>query len=140
MNPPSLQGKLLSICFVSVLVTWVSFANIARESRTGALIMLETHVTISSLIFHLILILVLRLISFMDLNIAHMVLAPERTTLCPNALVTTHILIVVIVSHITMVFLLEGLPLTLSSDTWMVHVFPVVVLILMVQRVRCKRP
>jgi hypothetical protein len=50
--------------------------------------MLETHIVMSSLIFCLILILVIRLTSFMDLTITHMVLVHERTTLCLDALVT----------------------------------------------------
>jgi hypothetical protein len=79
--------------------------------------MLETHIVMSSLIFCLILILVLCLTSFMDLTIAHMVLVHERTTLYLNALVTAHVLIVVIVSRVGPVFLLEGLTLTLSTDT-----------------------
>jgi hypothetical protein len=70
--------------------------------------MLETHIVMSSLIFHFILTLVLRpalllvfcLISLIDLTITHMVLVHKRTTLCINALVTTHVLIVVIVSHV----------------------------------------
>jgi hypothetical protein len=79
--------------------------------------MLETHIVMSSLNFCLILILVLCLTSFMDLTIAHMVLVHERTTLYLNALVTAHVLIVVIVSRVGPVFLLEGLTLTLSTDT-----------------------
>jgi hypothetical protein len=51
----------------------------------------------SLLIFYLILLLVLRLISFMDLTIAHMVLVHKRIALCLDALVTAHVLIVVIV-------------------------------------------
>jgi hypothetical protein len=105
--------------------------------------MLETHIMMSSLISCLILILVLRLIlslvlclvhllalclvSLKDLTITHMVLVQERTTLCLDTLVMTHILIVVIVLHVSMVFLLEGLTLTLSRDTWTVHVFRIVV-------------
>jgi ABC-type antimicrobial peptide transport system permease subunit len=54
----------------------------------------------SLLIFCLILILMPRLISFMDLTIAHMVLIEERIALCLDALVTTHVLIVVIIPHI----------------------------------------
>jgi hypothetical protein len=92
----------------------------------------------SSLIFCLVLILVLCHTSFMDLTIAHIVLVHERTTLCLDALVTAYILIVVIVSHVGMAFLLEGLTLTLSLDTWMVHIFPVMVHIPLVQKVRCK--
>jgi hypothetical protein len=34
-------------CFVAVLVTWVSFASDARELRSGALSMLETHIVMS---------------------------------------------------------------------------------------------
>jgi hypothetical protein len=73
--------------------------------------MLETHILMSSLIFclvltlvlHLTLLLVLCLISLMDLTIAHIVLVHERTTLCIDALVMTHILIVVIISCIELV-------------------------------------
>jgi hypothetical protein len=79
------------------------------------------------------------LTSFMDLTIAHMILVHERTTLLLDALVTTHILIMVIVFHVGMVFLLDGLTPALSPDTWIVHVFPIVVLIPLVQRVKCKR-
>jgi hypothetical protein len=92
--------------------------------------MLETHIVMSSLIFCLDLILMFRLtftlvlrltllhalfLSFlMDLTIAHMVLVHERTALSLNALVTTHVLVVVIVFHVGLVFLLEGLIPTLS--------------------------
>jgi hypothetical protein len=99
--------------------------------------MLETHIVMSSLIFrlvltlvlHLTLLLMLCLISLMDLTITHMVLIRERIALHLDALVTAHILIVVIVSRVGTVFPLEGLTLTLSPDTWTVHVFPVMVLI-----------
>jgi hypothetical protein len=83
--------------------------------------MVETHIMMSSLICHLILILVfhlsrtlvlrlaflheLCLASLMDLTIAHMVLVLERTTLCLDALVTAHVLIMVTVPHIGPVFL-----------------------------------
>jgi hypothetical protein len=67
-----------------------------------------------------------------------MVLVYEGTLLCLDALVTTHILIVVIVSHVGLVFLLEGLTLTLSRDIWTVHVFPVVVHMPLGQMVKCK--
>jgi hypothetical protein len=97
----------------------------------------------SSLIFHLILPLVLCLahllrlclVSLIDLIIAHMVLVHERITLCLDALVTANVLITVIVLRVGMVFLLEGLTRALS----LVHIFHVVVLIPLVQRVRCKR-
>jgi hypothetical protein len=62
----------------------------------------------------------------------------ERIALCLDALVMAHVLIVVIVSHVGPIFLLEGLTPTLSVDTWTVHVFPVVVLVPLVQRLRCK--
>jgi hypothetical protein len=76
----------------------------------------------SFLIFHLILtlmlcfalLLILCLISLLDLTITHMVLGHERIVLCLDALVMTHVLIVVIVFHVGLVFLLEGLTLTLS--------------------------
>jgi hypothetical protein len=42
-------------------------------------------------------------------------------------LVTAHVLIVVIVSRVGTVFLLEGFVLALSLETWMVHVFPIMV-------------
>jgi hypothetical protein len=54
-------------------------------------------------------------------------LVHERTALSLDALVTAHVLIVVIVSLVGLVFLLEGLTLTLSQDIWTTHVFPVVV-------------
>jgi hypothetical protein len=129
-----------------MLVTWMSFALVTRELRRCALIMLETHIVMSSLIFCLILtlvlhlthLLVLRLVSLMDLTITLMVLVHERTALCLDTLVTAHVLIVVIISRVGMVFLLESLTPALNPNTWMVHVFPVVVLIPLVQRLRCK--
>jgi hypothetical protein len=113
--------------------------------------MLETHIMMSSLISHLVLILifclthtlmlcltlfhvlclalhlVLCLSSLMDLTIDHMVLVHERTVLCLDALDMAHVLIVVIISRIALVSLLEGLTLTLSRDTWTVHAFLVMV-------------
>jgi hypothetical protein len=94
--------------------------------------MLKTHIMMSSLMFSLILILMLcltftlmlllalshvlcltlllglRLSSLMDLTIAHMVLSHERTALSLDALVTTHVPIVVTISRIGLVFPLEG--------------------------------
>jgi hypothetical protein len=124
----------------------MSFASVAGELRRGALTILETHMVMNSLIFclvltlvlHLALLLMLCLISLMDLTIAHMVLVHERTTLCLNTLVTAHALIVVIVSRVGLVFLLEGLILTLSQDTSRVHIFPVVAHVPLGQMVRCK--
>jgi hypothetical protein len=138
--------KLLFACFVAVLVTWMSFASVERGLRRDVLSMLETRIMMSSLSFHLVLTLVLRLAlllvlclsSLMDLTIAHMVLVHERTALCLDALDMAHVFIVVIVFHIGMVFLLEGLTITLSRDTWTVHVFLVVVHVLLGQMVKCK--
>jgi hypothetical protein len=116
----------------------MSFASGGRELRGGVLSMLETHIVMSSLIFRLFLILmfhlaftlvllialchvlclavllVLRLSSLIDPTIAHMVLVHERTALSLDALVTAHVLIVVIVSRIGLAFPLEGLFPTLS--------------------------
>jgi hypothetical protein len=72
----------------------------------------ETHIMMSFLIFRLALslvlcltlLLVLCLSSLMDLTIAHMVLVHERTTLSLDALVTAHVLIVVIVSRAGLFF------------------------------------
>jgi hypothetical protein len=116
--------------------------------------MLETHIMMSFLIcrlvlilvFHLALTLVLRLALFhvlclsslMDRTIAHMVLVHERTALSLDALVTAHVLIVVIVSRVGLIFLLEGPSPTLSRDTWTVHAFPDVVHVPLDQVVRCK--
>jgi hypothetical protein len=76
--------------------------------------------------------------SLMYLTIAHMVLVHERTALSLDAFVTAHVLIVVIVSHVCLVFPLEGPSPTLSRDTLMVHAFPVVVHVPLDQVVRCK--
>jgi hypothetical protein len=84
------------------------------------MIVLETRIVMSLLIFRLILPLVLRLISFMDLTITHMVLVHERIILCLDALVMAHVLIMVIVSFVGTIFLHEGLTLALSQDIWMV--------------------
>jgi hypothetical protein len=132
----------------------MSFASDVRKLRGGSLSMLETHIVMSSLIFRLILTLIFHLVftlvlclarlhvfclsSLMDLTVAHMVMAHERTALSLNALVTTHVLVVVIVFHVGQVFLLEGPSPILSRDTWTVHVFPVVVHVPLGQVVRCK--
>jgi hypothetical protein len=143
--------KFLFVCFVAVLVTWMSFASGGRELRGGVLSMLETHIVMNLSIFRLILILMfrlaftlvlllapshvlclaplleLRLSSLMDPTIAHMVLVHERTALSLDALVTAHVLIVVTTSRVGLVFLLEGPFPTLSQDTWTINAFPVVV-------------
>jgi hypothetical protein len=124
--------------------------------------MLKTHIVMSSLMFRLSIILIFHLAltlelllalshvlclalllvfclsSLMDPTIAHMVLVHERTALSLDALVTTHVLIVVIVSRVGLVFPLEGPSPTLSRDTWMVHAFPIVVHVTLGQVVRCK--
>jgi hypothetical protein len=116
--------------------------------------MLETHIVMSSLISRLVLILVfclartlvlcltlllmLCLSSLMDLTFSHMVLVHERTALSLDALVMAHVLVVLIISRVGLIFLLEGPTPTSSRDTWMVHVFPVVVHIPLGQVVRCK--
>jgi hypothetical protein len=100
----------------------MSFASSVRELRVNVLIMLETHNAMSFLIFRLTISLTLCLTfllvpclgSLMDLIITHMVLDHERTALSLDVLVMTHILIVVIISHVGLFFLLEGLTLTLS--------------------------
>jgi hypothetical protein len=136
----------LFTCFVVMPVTWMSFASSTRGLRGCALIMTETHIVMSFLIFRLALsltlflalLLMLCLSSLMDLTIAHMVLVHERITLCLDVLITAHTSIVVIVSHIGLVFLLEGLALTLSRDTWVVHIFPIVAHVPLDQIMRCK--
>jgi hypothetical protein len=108
----------------------MSFASDGSELGGGMLSMLETHIMMSSLIFRLVLILMFRLAftlvlclalshvlclsSLMDPTIAHMVLVHERTALSLDALVTAHVLIVVTVSHVGLVFPLEGPSPTLS--------------------------
>jgi hypothetical protein len=54
------------------------------------------------------------ILTLMELTITHMVLVHKRTTLWLDALDTTHILIMMIVSHVGLVFSLELLTLTLS--------------------------
>jgi hypothetical protein len=116
--------------------------------------MLETHIVMSSLISHLVLILMFRfaftlvlrltllhmffLSSLIDLTATHIVLVHKRTALSLDTLVMAHVLVVVIVFHVGLVFLLEGPTPTLSRDTWMVHVFPIVVHVPLGQVVRCK--
>jgi hypothetical protein len=113
--------------------------------------MVETHIVMSLLIFRLVLILMFRLAltlmlllapshvlcltlllmlclsSLMNLTITHMVLVHERTALSLDALVTTHVLIMVTIYRVGLVFLLKGPFPTLSRDIWTVHAFPIVV-------------
>jgi hypothetical protein len=124
----------------------MSFASGAKGLRRDTLIMLETHIVMRFLIFRialslalcLALLLMLCLSSLMNLIITHMVLVHERTALSLNALVTAHVLIVVIISRVGQFFLLENLTLTLSCDTWMVHIFPIVVHVSLGQVMLCK--
>jgi hypothetical protein len=161
-KPLSRERKLLFVCFVAVLVTWMSFASGGRELRGGVLSILETHIVMSLLIFRLVLILMfclaftlvlllvlshvfclaLLLVFCLSLlmypTIAHMVLVHERTALSLDALVTIHVLIVVTVSRVGPVLPLEGPSSTLSRFTWTVHAFPVVVHVPLGQVVRSK--
>jgi hypothetical protein len=124
--------------------------------------MLETHIVMSCLMFHLSLILVFHLAltlklllalshvlcltlllvlclsSLMDPTITHMVLVHKRTALSLDALDTVHVLIVVIIFRVGLVFPLEGPFPTLSRDIWTVHAFPVMVHVSLGQVVRCK--
>jgi hypothetical protein len=76
-----LREEAFVCMFVAVLVTWMSFAFRIRDLRGGPLSMLETHIVMSYLIFHLVLTLMLHLTllhvlflnSLMDLTIAHIV-------------------------------------------------------------------
>jgi hypothetical protein len=143
---------LLFACFVAVRVIWMSFASDGRKLRGGMLSMLETHIVMSSLICHLILMfrLVLTLVLhfalfhvlclslLIDLTIAHMVLVHERTALSLDALDTAHVLIVMIVSRVGPVSLLEGLTLTLSRDIRTTHIFPIMVHVPLGPMVSCK--
>jgi hypothetical protein len=65
----SRERKLLFICFVTALVTWMRFASDARELRGGVLSMLETHIVMSSLISRLILTLIIRLAFILGLRL-----------------------------------------------------------------------
>jgi hypothetical protein len=76
--------------------------------------MLETHIMMSLLIFCLIFLLMFRLIFLIDLTIAHMILVHKRVALCLDALVSTHVLIVVLIPHVGAVLSLEVPILTLS--------------------------
>jgi hypothetical protein len=102
----------------------MSFASDVRELREDLLSMLETHIMMSLLISHLILILMFRLAftlvlrltllhvfflsSLMDLTIPHMVLVHKRTALSLDALIVAHVLVMVIIYHVGLVFLLKG--------------------------------
>jgi hypothetical protein len=78
----------------------------------------------------------LHLIFLMDLTIAHMVLVYERVALCLDALVLTHVLIVVFIPHVGTVLAHEVPILTLSRVALTVHAFPVVVHVKLAQIVK----
>jgi hypothetical protein len=88
--------------------------------------------------FCLIFLLVLRLIFLMDITITHMVLVHERVILCLDALVSTHVLIMVFIPCVGMVFPLGVFILILSRVALTVHTFPIVVHVPLTQMVRCK--
>jgi hypothetical protein len=123
---------------MAVWVTWMSFTFGAREWRRVVLIMLETHIMMSSSIFSLTFLLMPRLIFLMDLTIAHMVLVHERVVLCLDALMSTYAFIMVFVPRVGLVFTLEVSILTLSRVALTVHTFPVMVHAPLTQMVRCK--
>jgi hypothetical protein len=100
--------------------------------------MLETHIMMSSLIFHLTFLPVLHLVFLIKLTIAHMILVHERVVLCLDALMLTRALIVVFIPRVGMVFPLEVHILTLSRVALTVHAFPIVVHVPLDQMVRCK--
>jgi hypothetical protein len=78
-----------------------SYSRVSLRSYSHALPRTSSHLCLSSLT---------------DLTIAHMILVHERTILCLDALDMVHVLIVVIISREGLVFLLEGLTLTLNRD------------------------
>jgi hypothetical protein len=98
--------------------------------------MLDSHIIMSSLIFCHTFLLVLHLIFLMDLTITYMVLVHERVALCLDALVLTHVLIVVLVPRIGTILPLEVPILSLSRVALMVQAFPVMVHILLAQIVK----
>jgi hypothetical protein len=116
--------RLSIFCLVLILMFHLAF--------TLVLLLAPSHVLCLALL------LVLCLSSLMDPTITHMVLVHERTALSLDALVIVHVLIVVTVSRIGLVFPLEGPFPTMSRDTSMVHAFPVMVHVPLVQVVRCK--
>jgi hypothetical protein len=90
----SYHDEFINFCFVLILMFRLAF--------TLVLLLALSHV------LYLALLLVLYPSSLMDPTIAHMVLVHERTALSLDALVTTHVLIVVTISRVGLVFPLEG--------------------------------
>jgi hypothetical protein len=117
---------------MSLLIFCLALIHMFRPVFTLVLLLALYHVLCLALL------LVLQLSSLMDPTIAHMVLVHERTALSLDALVTVHVLVVVTVSHVGLVFPLDGPFPTLSRNTWTVHAFPVVVHVPVDQVVRYK--
>jgi hypothetical protein len=117
---------------MSLLIFRLVLILMFRLTFTLVLLLAPSHV------FCLALLLVLCLSLLMYPTITHMVLIHERTALSLDALVTAHVLIVVTVSRVGLVFPLEGPFPTMSRDTWMVHVFSVMVHVPLSQVVRHK--
>jgi hypothetical protein len=90
--------------------------------------MLETHIVMSSLICHLILMFRLALTLVLHLALFHV--------LCLSLLID--LTIAHIVSRVGPVFLLEGLTLTLSRDIRTTHIFPIMVHVPLGPMVSCK--
>jgi hypothetical protein len=63
---------------------------------------------------------------------------PQENRFEPKHFVMAHVLTMMIVSHVGLLFPLEGPFPTLSRDTWMVHAFSVVAHVSLGQVVRCK--
>jgi hypothetical protein len=123
----------LYACFMIVQVTWMSFASVARELRRDILSMLETHILMSYLVFCLALTLALHL-TLLLVSLSHFShgpnhgsyvfgsrennFVPRRFGYDPHSHRGDHF-------SCMLGFLLEGLTLTLSCDTWTIHVFSV---------------
>jgi hypothetical protein len=93
---------------MSLLIFRLVLILMSRLASTLVLLLALSHVLCLTLL------LVPRLSLLMDPTIAHMVLVHERTALSLDALVTAHVLVVVTVSHVGLVFPLEGPFPTLS--------------------------
>jgi hypothetical protein len=69
-KPPSRDRKPSFACFVTVLVTWMSFTSCVRKLRGGILSRLETHIVMSLFIFRLVLTLIFCLAFTLRLRLA----------------------------------------------------------------------
>jgi hypothetical protein len=115
-----LRGGILSMLETHIVMSYLMFRLslilvfcLARTLVLRLALFLVLLLALSHVLC-LALLLVLRLSSLMDPIIAHMLLVHERTALSLNALLTAHVLIVVIVSRIGLVFLLDDPFPTLS--------------------------